>query len=376
VAIRKLPNGRWEARERVGGRESRRLSRTFDRKADAEQWALDVRRRKQLGEAIESNAGTQRLDEFIETYWVMHAIPNLETTTRNNYAHVWEKHVRPRIGERRLKDLTPKVINRFRAQMVQDGVGANTVRRALVILQSVLTLAVTEEEISDNPVAKIRKPPQAPAREHVPIPVLTIERMREDLEPRDQALLSVLAYAGLRPQEALALRVEDIGERTIHVGRKNVDGTVLPYTKTRGQRHVRLLLPLIDDLKDWGRASGRGSGLLFPRFDGAPMREVDYRNWRRRRYEPAAERAGLDGSRPYDLRATWVSLMIFEGHTVVEVARQAGHSAETCLRHYARVFEEYDPKRRTSAVEQILDARDLLRRERHEGRQQRLPGFE
>ncbi|MEJ7893014.1 MAG: tyrosine-type recombinase/integrase [Solirubrobacteraceae bacterium] len=121
------------------------------------------------------------------------------------------------------------------------------------------------------------------------------------------------------------------------------DGTILPYTKTRTERHVRLLAPLVEDLTDWQRKSGAGRGLLFPRYDGKPFTETDYRNWRWRRYEPAARLAGRTDSRPYDLRATWVSLMIFEGHTVVEVARQAGHSAETCLRHYARVFEEYDP---------------------------------
>jgi integrase len=367
--ITKTPNGRWKARVRVGGRESKRLSKTFDRKADAELWVAEIRRRKQLGEAVEPTAGTQRLDEFIETYWVMHAMPNLEQKTRDNYAHVWEKHIRPRIGDRRLREITPKIVNRFRAEMAQDGVGSNTMRRALVILQSILTLAVAEEEIVDNPVAKIRKPSQAPAREHVPIPVLTLERMRQDLEPRDQALLSVLAYAGLRPQEALAMRWEDVGERTLRVARKNVDGTILPYTKTRTERHVRLLAPLIEDLNDWRVRSGVDRGLLFSRYDGKPFTETDYRNWRRRRYEPAAERAGLDGSRPYDLRATWVSLMIFEGHTVLEVARQAGHSAETCLRHYARVFEEYDPSDRVSAAEQIRQAREQLADERQTGRQ-------
>jgi hypothetical protein len=137
-----------------------------------------------------------RLDEFIETYWAMHAIPNLEQTTRDNYAHVWEKHIRPRIGDRRLRDISPKVVNRLRAEMVQDGVGSNTTRRALVVLQSILTLAVAEEEIADNPAAKIRKPSQAPAREHMPIPVLTLERMRGYMEPRDQALLSGLHTRG------------------------------------------------------------------------------------------------------------------------------------------------------------------------------------
>jgi integrase len=367
--ITRTPNGRWKARVRVSGRASRRLSKTFDRKADAELWVAEMRRRKQLGEAIEPTAGVQRLDEFIETYWVMHAIPNLEQSTRDNYAHVWEKHIRPRLGSWRVRDITPKVVNRFRAEMVRDGVGANTTRRALVILQSVLTLAVAEEEISDNPVAKIRKPSQTPAREHVPIPVSTIERMREGMEPRDKALLSVLAYAGLRPQEALAVRFEDISERSIRVARKNVDGRILAYTKTRTQRHVRLLEPLVEDLAEWHRASSGANSLLFPRFDAKPFTEVDYRNWRRRRYEPAAERAGLDGSRPYDLRATWVSLMIFEGHTVVEVARQAGHSPETCLRHFARAFEEYDSANRVSATEQIRQARKTLADERRVGRQ-------
>jgi hypothetical protein len=52
-----------------------------------------------------------------------------------------------------------------------------------------------------------------------------------------------------------------------------------------------------------------------------------------------------------------VSLLIFEGHTVIEVARQAGHSPETCLRNYARVFSDYDPAARIPAEEQIRAAR-------------------
>lgn len=71
------------------------------------------------------------------------------------------KHIRPRIRDRRLRDITPKVVDRFRAEVVQDGVGSNTARRALVILQGILTLAIAEEEIPDNPVAKIRKPTQS-----------------------------------------------------------------------------------------------------------------------------------------------------------------------------------------------------------------------
>ncbi len=168
--VRKLANGRWEARARSGGRDSRRLARTFDRKGDAERWAVEMRRRQRLGELVESDAGTQRLDEFIEVYWAMHVIPNLEVTTRNNYAHVWHKHIHPYLGHYRLNEITPKVVNRYRAELLARRVGSNTVRRALVVLQAILSLAITEEELVTNPVQRIRKPSQSPLREHVPIP--------------------------------------------------------------------------------------------------------------------------------------------------------------------------------------------------------------
>jgi integrase len=142
-----------------------------------------------------------------------------------------------------LKDLTPKWVNRYRADLLASGIREPTVRQALTVSQSVLTLAVTEDEIAVNPVARVRKPGMAPTRQHVPVPVPVIERMRAGLEERDRALISVLAYAGLRPQEALALRFEDIGTRTVHVSRKNVDGEILPYTKTRVARSVRLARP-------------------------------------------------------------------------------------------------------------------------------------
>jgi excisionase family DNA binding protein len=43
-------------------------------------------------------------------------------------------------------------------------------------------------------------------------------------------------------------------------------------------------------------------------------------------YTPAATAAGVQRPRPYDLRHSFVSLLIAEGHNIVEVARQAGHS--------------------------------------------------
>jgi site-specific recombinase XerD len=57
---------------------------------------------------------------------------------------------------------------------------------------------------------------------------------------------------------------------------------------------------------------------------------------------PAAERAGLRSVRPYDLRHSFVSLLIVEGASIVEIARQAGNSPAVALNVYAHVLEELE----------------------------------
>ena len=71
---------------------------------------------------------------------------------------------------------------------------------------------------------------------------------------------------------------------------------------------------------------------------------------------------GLAAPRPYDLRGSFVSLLIQEGRTVVDVADQAGHTAETCLRHYARLFRDA-PAERVPAELAITRARQAIRDE-------------
>jgi integrase len=81
--------------------------------------------------------------------------------------------------------------------------------------------------------------------------------------------------------------------------------------------------------------------------------------------DPGAFRAaklalGLPAARTYDLRHSFVSLLIHEGQSILEVARQAGHSPQTCLRDYGHLFDEFDPAQREPAEAVIGAARDAL----------------
>ena len=69
----------------------------------------------------------------------------------------------------------------------------------------------------------VGKPRQPPTRRPEPLPPATVERIRAQLSRRDGTLVSVLAYAGLRPDEATSARWGDLGDRTLHVHASKTD---------------------------------------------------------------------------------------------------------------------------------------------------------
>jgi hypothetical protein len=63
----------------------------------------------------------------------------------------------------------------------------------------------------------------------------------------------------------------------------------------------------------------------------------------------------------YRPRGSFVSLLLWEGHSLTYVAEQAGHSVATLAKHYAGVLEELEEQTRTPAAEAINAARHQLR---------------
>ncbi len=138
-------------------------------------------------------------------------------------------------------------------------------------------------------------------------------------------------------------------------------GAIKP-TKTGQLRAVHLLKPLKDDLDLWRLTStSTDDDLVFPTATGGPFRDHDRRNWRHRVYEPVAKAVGIERSRPYDLRHSFVSLLIHEGRSVVEVAAQAGHPPTMTLSTHAHVIAELEGGEHVPAGTQILAAQPRAR---------------
>ena len=246
--------------------------------------------------------------------------------------------------------------------------GPPTIRKTMVMLQSMLRAAVEWERIGSNPVRATRKPSVKRTRAVRPLPPLAVEQLRawlsEHRELRDATLVSVLAYAGVRPQEALALRWRSIGERTLLVEEAVAQGRLKGQKTNRPPRTVRLLGPLRQDLAEWWIAAGRpeDEAFVFPASNGGPWPLHDWQNWRRRTFMPAARKLGLEGVVPYDLRHSFASLLVHEGESsIVEIASYLGHAPSQTLDTYSHVVEELRGAEKVLADEQILRARGQIR---------------
>ena len=298
------------------------------------------------------------VEAFFQEWWALYAEPNLERATLRVYRHVWERHARPRLGTMRLADVSPLTIARFRSQLEAEGVGAESIRKTLTMLQGMFQRAVEWQVVASNPVRAARKPPLGRARAVVAVDPGVVEAMRASWQVagrgRDVALLVLLAYAGLRPA---ALEWRHVRERTLPVEQALSDGHVKGLKNRRRPRAVGLLAPVRDDLAAWRNARPAGAPVIG-RPDGGFWRETDWRNWRRRRFRPAAESAGLHGARPYDLRHAFASLLIAEGRlSIVEIAAQLGHNPTVCLDIYGHEMAERSGGSPASAEGMIYRAR-------------------
>jgi integrase len=188
------------------GRRGRRRQRSFDRRSDAEFFEASIRRAKQLGQLGSELLGSeQTLESFIGEWWDKYALAVLSPGSLSSYAYMIDRWITPYLGSYRLRELTREAIDAYRASILADGAGAPTVNRSLAILQGILRRAVEWRRLPANPVAgaaRVRHVRDVAIDARTPE---TVEAIRALLERRDATLVSVLAYIGLRPAEALAL---------------------------------------------------------------------------------------------------------------------------------------------------------------------------
>jgi integrase len=392
MSVHRAPSGNgWFVRWREGGRNRSRL---FTLKRDAEAFEREVERRRQLGPLAMQQAtvrGGPTLDQWIEQRWAVEHAFTLEQSTLDRYANVYKCHIWAPLGDVPIGEVTVARLREWQAVLVKEGTNPGTIHKARTFLSSVLRHAAESEAMPGNPLTLVRAPRPQQRDAVRPLAPATVEAIRQSMlhpparevapsapgqrarrrytlpapgtpqtRQRDALIVSLLAYAGLRPGELRALRFRDVRENTILVERAaNPDGSI-KATKNEQRRSVRLLSPLAQDLREYQLAVGRppDTALLLVGDDGRAWDKSAWQIWRSDRWAPACRDVGLDPvPRPYDLRHSFASLLLAEGRQPLYVARQLGHSLVVLLSTYAHLIDEFEDAERIDSELEIAKAR-------------------
>jgi integrase len=255
---------------------------------------------------------------------------HLRPNTLATYTTLLDKWIVPYLGRKRLREINRETIDTYAARLRVDGAGAPTINRTLGVVQGVLHRAVEWRRLDWNPVVGVRRVAHTRAETIDARTQETVEAIRRQLDPQNAALVSVLAYEGLRPAEAYALVWDDVMDdrgkprKRLRVQRA-ISGEEISTTKSQRGREPELFKPVARELVELHLSRGRpvADELVFPDSQGGHIRR---HNWRRRVWIPALERAGVRYFRSYDLRHTCATLLLYEGRTLNEVAEHLGHA--------------------------------------------------
>jgi integrase len=358
AAKRKTKKAKHQVRWREG---SKHRARSFDTKKAADDFRAKVRLRRQAGEAIVHPNETMTLDDFANGWQRRRAEGGTSLGTRKANRSIYNAHISPYLGHRRVGELKVKVLDDWRADLRSAGASIHTQRRATGLLAMILDDVVRREDgLPGNParaLPAIRDPEGGERPKGQAISPEQVEAIRSYFlaaeRPDDAALISVLAYVGLRPEEALAVEPGNVTAKTATFDlRADQTKDKTPARQTVIPKPIRAeVRALVGRLPDMAPR-------IFLTAGGKPWTDADYRNWRKRHFKPAVEAAGLPSDfRPYDLRHTCASLMLRAGIPYTDVADHLGHSPDTLLSVYAHAIKAMKGKPAVPLDKAIRSAR-------------------
>lgn len=205
---------------------------TFKTNADAKKRKTQIEYEQENGIFVVPTVTT--ISELLEEYVSIYGIKHWSMSTYDSKRSLILNYIGPLIGDMKLSDLNPRVMDRFytsllkvRAKVVNNRKPKNeyltphTVREIHKILRSAFNQAVKWELMAKNPVMEA----ELPEEEHEERAIWTVEDMAKALEVCDDDILSLainLAFAcSLRLGELLGLQWDrmDISEKAIEEGK-------------------------------------------------------------------------------------------------------------------------------------------------------------
>jgi len=284
-------------------------------------------------------------------HWYETVVPARAKSPNTLAGYAWAiNHLKPALGRRRLRDLTPEEVDRFLREKANAGMSRNTVSRLRSVLASALRHAQsrghTNRNAADLSVMPETRPPAVRRTLTVPEARAVLAACESE---RLGAMVGLGLATGLRPGELTGLTWDDVD---LDTGRLTVSKSLkTEHGRPRLGATKRVTAPLRTlSLATWVVATLRAHRarqaaerlalgpawstewpeLVFASEIGTPLDPSNIRRTLRR----ITTRAGLGRWTTYELRHTTASLLIDAGESVEQVADLLGDNPQTLYRHY------------------------------------------
>ncbi|WSU68752.1 site-specific integrase [Streptomyces sp. NBC_01102] len=282
-------------------------------------------------------------------------------TTRERNGSALRLHVLPAFERAVLSEITTPQIRRWRADLLDAGVGEPTVAKACQILRAIMNTAVDDGVIQRNP-CRIKGAGAAKTAERPFLEVTEVFQLAEAVPVRFRVFILLAAFTGLRFGELAALQRRDVDleRRTVSVRRAlaetRTDGLLIKAPKSAaGVRTVAFPASLGAEVVthlDQHAEPGR-TGLIFTGARGGQLRRNNFRRiWLR-----AVEESGLGDVHFHDLRHTGNTLAATGGATTRELMQRMGHSSVRAALIYQHLVNGRDHAIAAHVDEQIKKVR-------------------
>lgn len=351
VQVRRHANGRWQLHvERDGQRSKRSLGQGREGLANAIKAAemIASQMSKAVTMAPQEKPSIRKETPFFLEYaerWLEENQGRWTEWTIERYEQILRLYIRPeRLFQNRLHRIKRSQIKRFLRGIAARRSPA-TVEAIHGVVSGIFNEAIDDELVDSNPAASLLKSilplkNKRDIKQAEPFNMKERDRFLARAEqiasPSEVMLLKVMAFAGLRLGEALALRCEYFNPEN------------RTYFVTQGFKRYRFTLPkggksrvvdlpdfLTDDLEvhvRWLRKeslrAGRGGlvDLLFP-DPGEGYRWPFSQRKAQMLVKRVCKAAGLAPRNPHDLRHTYATILLMAHESPGYVQRQLGHSS-------------------------------------------------
>lgn len=325
-------------------------SATFRRKTDAKKWIQDTESAIRDGRFF-STAEAKRhtvaslIDRYVRT--VLPTKPKSEAK-QTQQLDWWRK----RIGAYSLKDLSPALIAECRDELLGSYTvrkklySPATVNRYLAALSHACTIAVKEWGwMSDNPVLKIRKPPEPPGR----VRFLSdaerdklLQACKQSKNPNLYLAVVLGLSTGAREMEIWGLQWEQVDTARGYIRLRPTD------TKGKEPRSLPLRGLALQLMQKYAADTRSKTGFVFP--GKTVSKPMDFRS----AWEAALSRATIKDFTYHDLRHSTASYLAMNGATLTEIAEVLGHKTLHMVKRYAHLSAEHTAKVVASMNERIF----------------------